>query len=420
VTQETLPLPDDGSSSRVTPLSPKRPLTETTGLADIFPYYAGFSFDWACAKLTELSSGDGACVVLDPWNGAGTTTQAARYDGNPAVGIDRNPVATLVAQLRCVVGKYAVATRPPRASPSTCLDRSDPLTHWLGARTVSRIRDWTMLLDTSDTEMRALGMVSMFRAVRSLTRKFEGSNPTWVKVAASESDKIDLAADELDGRVVSEQDALLKRLASDPGGGGTVDLLTASAMEIPLADGSVDVILTSPPYLTRIDYAIAYSRELAVLDVDVLNGRELRSSLMGTTLIRPMRQEDSELGEVATDLIRRVSSHPSKASGGYYLKQAKQYLNDFCISLDEITRVAKYGAWLCMVVQDSFYKDEPVPLADICINEAVLRGWVYKTRSEFPVIRSLTSLNSSARKYKKNRVDESVVTFRFGHERAQG
>ena len=414
LTQETLPLPNGDLLSRVKTLSPARPSAETTGLADIFPYYAGFSFDWACAKLSELSSGDAARVVLDPWNGAGTTTQAARYDGNSTIGVDRNPAATLVAQLRCIVGKHGVALRPPKATLSAISDRSDPLTHWFGLRTVSRIRDWTTLLDRSGSETRALGMVSMFRAVRTLTQKFEGSNPTWVKVAASEPDKVNPTADDFDECMVSEQDVLLKRLASDPGGGGAVRLLTGSSTELPLASESVDVILTSPPYLTRIDYAIAYSRELAILGVDVMNGRGLRSNLMGTTLIRPTHREDSNLGDVARDLIRRVSCHPSKASGGYYLKQVRQYLSDFSISLDEITRVAKHDAWLCLVIRDSFYKDEPVPLADICIQEAERRGWVFEKWSGFPVARSLTSLNSSARKYKKGRVDESVVTFRLG------
>ena len=98
-------------------------------------------------------------------------------------------------------------------------------------------------------------------------------------------------------------------------------------------NNSVGVILTSPPYLTRIDYAVAYARELAVLGIDVLGSRELRSSLMGTTLIRPVRADGPAFGPLATDLLRRVSSHPSKASKGYYLKQVRQYLDDLCLSL---------------------------------------------------------------------------------------
>ena len=213
--------------------------------------------------------------------------------------------------------------------------------------------------------------------------------------------------------IINEINLLLGRLASDPGGSGNAILITASAHRVPLMDKSVGVILTSPPYLTRIDYAVAYARELAVLGIDVLGSRELRSSLMGTTLIRPARTHVPALGVLAADLLHRVSSHPSKASNGYYLKQVRQYLDDLCLSFDEITRVAKIDAALCLVVQDSFYKDEPIRLAEICVDEATRRGWSFESQSAFPVRRSLTTLNSSARKYKKSQVEESVITLRL-------
>ena len=56
VSQLSLPLYDYDDFAIAKPPSPKRPLAEATGLADLFPYYAGFSFDWACSKVSELSS----------------------------------------------------------------------------------------------------------------------------------------------------------------------------------------------------------------------------------------------------------------------------------------------------------------------------------------------------------------------------
>src|SRR5688500_6287485 len=79
-------------------LSPKRPTFEKAGLADLFPYYAGFGFDWACSHLDEYAHGNN--FVLDPWNGSGTTTLAAQSRGYPAIGVDLNPVANIAAMLR--------------------------------------------------------------------------------------------------------------------------------------------------------------------------------------------------------------------------------------------------------------------------------------------------------------------------------
>lgn len=133
---------------------------------------------------------------------------------------------------------------------------------------------------------------------------------------------------------------------------------------------------------------------------------------MGTTLIRPARDETMEYGPLASELISRISSHSSKASTGYYLKQAQQYLDDLVCSFDELTRVSKKHAIMTLVVQDSYYKEIPIRLAEICAEEAERRGWRFMRWDPTEVTRHLTQLNTAARAYPKGRVDETVVTLR--------
>jgi hypothetical protein len=64
------------------------------------------------------------------------------------------------------------------------------------------------------------------------------------------------------------------------------------------------------------------------------------------------------------------------------------------------------------VVQDSYYKDIPINLADICIDEAVARGWVATEVRPFEVNRILTKMNTSAQAYPKGVVVETVIAFR--------
>lgn len=414
VVQLPLPVSSHDFLDRPRILSPKRPPVETAGLADIFPYYAGFAFDWACKQLFVQSNGDPTKVVLDPWNGSGTTTLAAQSDGHPSFGIDRNPVANLVAQLRCQVRVTGNLLLPPQRSKAFGKKAGrDALSNWFSPASVARIRDWTRSLQSEPLDAKIVGLVSIFRVVRSVTERFEGTNPTWVKRAKSDVELVDIFIDDLDGLILAEQEYLWGRLMSAPRGVGGTSIITASSDRLPISDNVVDVILTSPPYLTRIDYGVAYCRELAVLGIDVLSNRDLRADLMGTTLIRGDAANQFKPGKVARDLMHRVSSHSSKASSGYYLKQTMQYLRDLSAGFDEMTRVVKPGGTLCMVVQDSYYKDEPVPLADICIDEAGARGWELVLNEQFPVKRTLTSLNKSAREYKKSQVSESVITFRL-------
>lgn len=393
------------------PISPKRPPTETAGLADVFPYYAGFSFEWACTQLqgSDIRAG-GPKVVLDPWNGSGTTTLAAQYDGHRAIGIDLNPAANVVARLRCHVSGNAGKAKKPRRYVKSPDYGSDPLRNWFTPESVERLRDWTRSFSRYSVNTSSLGYVAVFRVVRQLTKSFGGSNPTWVRKAKEPGDLVDIAHDALDGLIETEQEVLLSRLKRAPKNLPSALIVTASSANVPLPDACVDQILTSPPYLTRIDYAVAYSRELAVLGIDVSVDRTLRAGLMGTTLIRPSDRAKKAYGSTASALISDVSAHSSKASSGYYLKQAEQYLDDLIDGFDELTRVSKPGAEMCLVVQDSYYKDVHVQLADICIDEAQLRGWELVSRRAWPVTRTLTSLNRSAREYQKGAVAETVIS----------
>ncbi|MDX8056061.1 hypothetical protein SK571_42365 [Lentzea sp. BCCO 10_0798] len=404
------------TATQITPqgkLSPKRPRVETAGLADVFPYYAGFSFDWAVSHLTPHLGGE-STVVLDPWNGSGTTTLAAQSLGVPSVGLDLNPIANVVAHLRAQVASSTRITNPPRARKRSASVAADPLSHWLSPSLVTRVREWTDSFTRQRRDVSTLGIVALFRVVRRLTKDFEGSNPTWVRRASEIDMLVDLPHSEFDKLLLDDQRQLLDRLQGNSAPKAPVALLTGSSTNLPIADCSVDVTLTSPPYLTRIDYAVAYARELAICGIDIAADRTLRSGLMGTTLIRrPTGTSSNTLYcPLADDLVRQIAGHGSKASSGYYLKQARQYLDDLVASFDEITRVSKPGAVLIMVVQDSYYKEIPIRLADICEEEAKSRGWSFSSREQFEVVRSLTSIHAQARTYPKGKVSETVLTLR--------
>ncbi|MFI9574591.1 hypothetical protein ACIG5D_24435 [Microbispora rosea] len=403
-------LPDEDAPRKV--LSPKRPQTDTAGLADVFPYYAGFSYEWARAILSTDANAESA-VVLDPWNGSGTTTLAAGASGLRSIGVDLNPVANIVARLRIQVGRDSCRCAPPPIAGAASMALKDPLQAWFSRNAAIRLRQWALMLDKMPKAQSTLGLVSLFRVTRQLTSKFGSRNPTWVKRASSEDDLIDIDHDQLDELIYKDQLGILERLGRESSMMAPSLIMTGSSRRLPLANKSVDLIVTSPPYLTRIDYAVAYSRELAILGIDIAEDRALRASLMGTTLIRQdCGASDEAYGPLAADLIRRVAAHDSKASRGYYLKQTRQYLDDLAASLDEITRVSKDDAVINLVVQDSYYKDVPVRLAEICREEAIRRGWEFDSWEQFEVNRLLTQVNTRARAYPKGKVAETVMTLR--------
>jgi len=396
--------------------SPKRSRTEAIGVAELFPYYAGYSYAWALDQIRSLHL-DASHLVLDPWNGSGTTTSAAADYGVPSVGIDLNPVASVVAQAR-VPGKMtdaALSSEYPTVTPVR-LGQRDPLRSWFTPRAGLQIRRWATTFESLEAPDRNLGLLSLFVLVRRWTKSFEGSNPTWVRRARKSNEKVDVLPATVDDAVRRQLQDVRDYLIDKETPTSTPKIITGSSKEVPLEMATVDAIVTSPPYLTRIDYAVAYSRELAVLGFDIGGtSRALRSSLMGTTLIRPDEPNEAIRnvgGDLAKALLQDIAEHPSKDSSGYYLKQAKQYISDLTASIAEVTRVAKPGALFIAVVQDSFYKEVQVRLAEILVEESQALGWQHEGTEAFPVSRILTSINTQAMAYAKSQVSESVVYLR--------
>jgi hypothetical protein len=252
----------------------------------------------------------------------------------------------------------------------------------------------------------------VFRAVRELSKSLEGSNPTWVPARPTREARIDLAVSLVDQAVCKAIGELEALLTEAPGITVPGLIVQGCAAQLPLRSGSVDAIVTSPPYLTRIDYAVTYARELAVLGHDVFGDRRLRESLTGTTLIRSRQAAPSFNGVTGREILARIHAHPAKDSAGYYSRQASQYFVDLLGAIKELSRVAGADATCMLVVQDSYYKDIHLPLAKILAEEFRATGWSQESEAAFPVRRLLTSLNAGAKRYAKGAVEERVLLLR--------
>ena len=73
--------------------------TSKSSKSSWYDYYAGYSPEFVQDVLKYLDLKNDA-VVLDPWNGSGTTTQVAEDYGCITIGYDINPVMVIVAKAR--------------------------------------------------------------------------------------------------------------------------------------------------------------------------------------------------------------------------------------------------------------------------------------------------------------------------------
>jgi len=176
----------------------------------------------------------------------------------------------------------------------------------------------------------------------------------------------------------------------------------ASSEKLPLQRDSVDFVLASPPYCTRIDYAVATSPELALvgfsLDTDF---DQLRRELIGTSTVPNIAPSvRGEFGETCLKFLDAVSKHSSRASSTYYYKNHVQYFCSISKSLAEIGRVLKPGGRCVLVVQDSFYKNVHNDLPRMITEMASFKWLCVAEKCDFVLSRTLAGINPGANAYR--------------------
>lgn len=422
--------------------NPKRVPRGIAGRHSWYPFYPGFSNEFASWVLNVLAAEPGS-LVLDPWNGSGTTTALAAQRGLPAFGVDLNPAMVVIAKAKLLDPLDVDSIRPlSRQILKLAADRKnfniqedEPLSLIFAHEGAPAIRAIErsirqLLVDYATTRepeclpdagrmspLAAFFYVALFRASRRLLRQSAGTNPVWTKlnVPGQAKPRPTLSrvrenfAEEVEAMLACEQEGRPLARANAP----AVIVSLGSSTKLTAAPASADLALSSPPYCTRVDYAVAMLPELSILGLKRGSSfDELRRRLTGTTTV-PKECDPIDLawGPTCSRFLQSVKSHRSKASAGYYLKSHARYFSDLSKSIGELKRVITPGGKAVLVIQDSYYKEMHNDLPKIAIEMAEHSGFVHIISRHFPLTRLIAASNPKVRRYRTDVVTatESVV-----------
>jgi hypothetical protein len=184
-----------------------------------------------------------------------------------------------------------------------------------------------------------------------------------------------------------------------------------SSIALPGKLSNIGAVITSPPYCTRLDYAIATAPELAVLGMPASGFRSLREDLIGSPVVgAAIPARDQSWGKECNAFLRKVEKHTSKASRTYYLRTHLRYFDLMYRSLGELRRVSAPGAPCFIVAQDSYYKDVHNDLPLVIAQMAGALGFTLKQQYDFPSSRHMGRVNRSASLWRSSgKAVESVL-----------
>jgi tRNA G10 N-methylase Trm11 len=419
------------------PRTPKLPGERRTGSGSWYRYYAGFSADFVRDVLRDLDLGADE-LIADPWNGSGTTTAVADELGLAAWGGDINPAMVVIAKARLIGWRVrpseislGEAIIDATQSPAIWKTDDEPLRVWFRCDAAGRIRalersiaalldpgfsaaDRTVSRVSALSPLAAFFYLALFRTVRQLLTPFRCSNPTWIRRPKDDHHRLFPETRTIQGlfrqqvKRMIDMDAkassgpgfrAASHLRHEPSPNDRVHLVdsprsptlsVAESTDLPLPTNSVGAIISSPPYCTRIDYAVATSPELAILGLGREGLRQLRETMIGSSTVRTDEPPaDPRWGNTCRRLLTAIRRHSSKASATYYLRNHLQYFDGLFRSLCELDRVLRPGAPCVLVVQDSHYKDIHNDLPTITTEMTQSLGWEMAQRHRYESTRHL-------------------------------
>ena len=203
-------------------------------------------------------------VVVDPFMGSGTTlVEGALRDGT-TIGVDIDPLARFIARakvtpvdhqrIEALAGELAGRWRAPAATLQPPMPDIDNFGHWFSPAQwgwVQSLRDAVLALDCDDDE-RAFLLAVFSSTLRWVSNADDQSQKTYVSGTVR---KHPPAVADVFGRFLRRAIGGMADFnrRRHP---GAVALIPddADATGLGLAPGSVDLAVTSPPYLDSVDY----------------------------------------------------------------------------------------------------------------------------------------------------------------------
>jgi DNA modification methylase len=354
--------------------------------------YTTFSLRFAEDALRLLTSGRPS-VIVDPFVGSGTTLAAARLLGHDAVGVDLDPFSAIVARARVSVRpdvaqvlsaieaataitiKVEVPVFPLAAMifPAHDLWFADAIFKIVEARLGRRIESaFNAILDAPDHsyDTEAVLLASVMVAATRVANVSRGSNPVWLR-RTLEGEAVPREPLATASGLAAKRFLDLASRNAKSYRNGQIRVVCGDSRTLDITDASADAVLTSPPYLNRLDYVVSHYPSIALfagamgLDVEVMRRR-----MIGTTKMNDKLDDLTGLGRVCRTVLNSVQEHGSFASRRYYYWTYLQYFHGLRDSISEIGRVLRVGGCGALVIQDSFYKEIRIPASEIVIEMA--------------------------------------------------
>lgn len=364
---------------------------ETTMMSHSYHRYPAKFIPQLVDKLVLKYTKEGD-VVCDPFGGCGTTLVQSKTSGRKSIGFDINPVAKLITDTKTRAidpvklsnaRELFVKKYDQLRSKKKEVKHNERVYYWFDRKMVHRLDViYASILLLRNIETRRFFLCAFSHILKNCSRWLMKSIKPTIDQDKEFPDPEQVFLRHLDS-MIKKNELFYNSLRES----GRLNIpakmkLWNSTKRLPLKDRSVDLIVTSPPYVTSYEYADLHQLSLLWFGDDrkhfknwdkVVDGfLDFKKQFIGSSHKKVAHNEFKS--KIAEDIVVRLEAQDRSLS-----QSVAGYFDDMKAAFSEMYRILKKGKKACVIIGNTELLGVPILNAQVATEQMVNLGF---TRSQ--------------------------------------
>ncbi|OFZ52412.1 MAG: hypothetical protein A3D92_21880, partial [Bacteroidetes bacterium RIFCSPHIGHO2_02_FULL_44_7] len=337
-------------------------------------------------QLIKKYAPKGNEIICDPFGGCGTTLVEAKISGRKSFGFDINPVAKLITQVKVtpispkLLMKYrAEFLRHRKKTKRKTIKHHSRISYWFDARTVRSLDAiYLGILSIKNKNVRRFFLCAFSHNLKNCSRWLMKSIKPQIDPEKIAPKPLESFLRHLDAMIRKNQEFYDELKESKRLDVPALMYRRDSTQTLPLRTGSVDLIITSPPYVTSYEYADLHQLSLLWFGDDPRNFKkwhkfsnefnDFRKQFIGTSYKNARRKFfESRIAEDVVTALEKVDQ-PLAAD-------VANYFSDVRKAFAEMHRILKPGGNACVIIGNTNMRDIEILNAEIAAEQMTHLGF---------------------------------------------
>ncbi len=331
-------------------------------------------------QLIKSFAPKGKEIICDPFGGCGTTLVEAKISGRKSIGFDINPIAKLITQVKVtpispkLLEKYRAEFLKDHDRMKGKISHHHPrINYWFDSRTTKKLdRIYLSIKKIKNPEIKRFFLCAFSHNLKNSSRWLMKSIKPQVDPDKVASNPKESFLRHLDSMMRKNQDFYAELANSKRLKIPATMYRRDSTQPLPLKNNSIDLIITSPPYVTSYEYADLHQLSLLWFGDDPNQFKkwyqfsnkfnDFRSQFIGTSYKQSKGKFfDSTIAENIVGTLEHIDRPLATDVTNYFSDMRKVF--------GEMYRILKPGGKACVIIGNTSLRDTHILNAEVATEQ---------------------------------------------------